>query len=169
MLDTSAGVSATALGRVAQGANRGPYPSAASPDRIFGHDMPLIAPGSPGNSWLMYKVDLAPLPTTARPAARYACTSGLTEPAAAFVFAPLVPQAQRSADARERAVLSDYLLGREMPFPSLGAGSYEQDAMTFDEREKLRLWIQSLSPSTTTVPECGGCGELPATFDAGAP
>jgi hypothetical protein len=161
VLDTSAGVSATALSRIAQGSNTGPRssnPPAAG--HFFGIDMPIVDPGNPGNSWLMYKIDLAPLPPDTGPIPRFACTNGLTEPDVKFVFAPLVPEAQRTADESERAVLSDFILGREMPFPVLSPRGYGDTSLTFDEREKVRLWIKSLVPGGA-IPECGGCGIVP--------
>lgn len=166
VLDTSAGVAATALNRIAQGSNTGPRSlNPPSPGRLFGVDMPIIDPGNPGNSWLMYKVDMARPPVVQLPVPRFACTEGLTEPQQQFVFAPLVPQAQHTADETERVVLSNYILGREMPFPVAIVGSYGEEPLTFEEREIVRLWIKSLVPGGA-VPECGGCGIVPDT-DAG--
>lgn len=179
VLDTSAGVGATALNRIAQGSNTGPRSiNPPSPGRIFGVDMPIIDPGNPGNSWLMYKIDLARLPVVKPQVPKFACTKGLTEPPQKLVFAPLVPQAQRTADESERAILSNYILGREMPFPVAIPGGYSEEPLTFEEREMVRLWIKSLVPGGA-VPECGGCGIVPeadagtsdasSTTDTGAP
>ncbi|HSO33637.1 MAG TPA: hypothetical protein VLT33_13985 [Labilithrix sp.] len=168
-LDTSVGVGATALNRVAQGANRGARSGlVTTSEPLFGVDMPLIDPGSPGNSWLMYKIEMARLPVT-EGTSPIGCTNGLLEPATKLTFSPLATKAQRSADDLERTILSDYILGREMPFPVARPGGYADFALTFDEREKVRLWIQSL-PKGSSVPECGGCGELPQapSADAGA-
>lgn len=166
VLNTSTGVGATALNRVAQGSNRGPRAGAATPSGHFGIDMPIIDPGSPGNSWLMYKIDLASPPVAPLPPPRFACTNGLLEPEVKFVFAPLAQNAQRTADDIERSILSDYILGREMPFPVQSVSDYVDEALTFDEREKIRLWIQGL-PRGSSVPECGGCGVVNPS-DAGA-
>jgi hypothetical protein len=167
VLTTSGGVSATALNRIAQGSNTGGRSSnPASPGRIFGVDMPIIDPGNPGNSWLMYKIDLARQPTLTTPVPNIACSAGLREPATTFAFAPLVPQAQRNADEIERSILSDYILGREMPFPVAAPSFYGDEPLTFDEREKVRIWIKSLAPGGA-LPECGGCRILPDA-DAGA-
>jgi hypothetical protein len=179
VLDTSAGVGATALNRIAQGSNTGGRSvNPPSPGRLFGVDMPIIDPGNPGNSWLMYKIDLARLPVVNPQVPQFACTKGLTEPQQKFVFTPLVPQAQRTADESERAILSDYILGREMPFPVPRPGGYGDEPLTFEEREMVRLWIKSLVPGGA-VPECGGCGIVPdadagksdasSVGDAGAP
>lgn len=167
-LDTSVGVGATALGRVAQGSNRGARSAlVTTSEPLFGVDMPLIDPGSPGNSWLMYKIEMARLPVTEAPNP-IGCTNGLLEPAAkSSTFSPLATKAQRAADDQERTILSDYVLGREMPFPVARPSGYADFALTFDEREKVRLWIQSL-PQGSSVPECGGCGEATRAADAGA-
>lgn len=173
VLDTSAGVGATALNRIAQGSNSGPL-SARPPagQTQFGIDMPIIDPGNPGNSWLIYKVDLARPPTLADTSDKFACTSGLLEPRVPFVFAPLVPQAQRTADDIERSILSDFILGREMPFPPLSATSYFDTSLTFEEREMVRIWIKGLVPGGA-LPECGGCGTYTppdaSTSDASQP
>lgn len=168
VLDTSAGIGATAIGRIAQGSNTGGRSSGApSGSRLFGVDMPIIDPGNPGNSWLMYKIDLARQPTLTQAVPNFACTAGLLETEQKFAFAPLAPGAQRNADEIERSILSDFILGREMPFPSAGAGgSYDTEPLTFDEREKVRIWIKSLVPGAA-MPECGGCGIVPSA-DAGA-
>ncbi|MBS2011808.1 MAG: hypothetical protein JST00_02745 [Deltaproteobacteria bacterium] len=168
VLDTSAGVAATALNRVAQGANTGPLSgSGRSPGRIFGVDMPLVDPENPGNSWLLYKIELARPPVVdAGPKPAFACSAGVREPQVRFAFSPLVPQAQRSADEIERAILDDYVLGREMPFPVPQVGGYSDQALTFEEREIVRLWIQGLRRGSA-IPDCGGCGTLKES-DAGA-
>ncbi|MBX3190223.1 MAG: hypothetical protein KF819_24705 [Labilithrix sp.] len=170
VLDTSAGVANTALSRVAQGANTGPLSGAGTPPgvgRPFGVDMPLIEPGNPGSSWLLYKIELAALPANPAADPGYACTNGLLEPKVAQDFAPLAPQAQRGADAIERAILSDFILGREMPFPFASVKGYEDAPLTFEERQKIRIWIQNLKKGEG-VPECGGCG-IVTPADAGAP
>lgn len=167
ILDTSAGVSATALNRVAQGANTGSLSGGGKdPGKFFGVDMPLIDPESPGNSWLLYKIELARPPTVdAGEKPNFACTAGAREPKVTFSFNPLVPQA-RAADDVERSILDDYVLGREMPFPVVQVGGYSDQALTFEEREIVRLWIQSLRKGAA-IPDCGGCGTLKEP-DAGA-
>jgi len=172
VLDTSAGVSATAIGRVAQGSNTGglagtPVP----PGRVFGVDMPLVDPGNPGNSWLLYKVEMARPPVVdAGAKSNIQCAGGGVAPQTPFAFSPLAREAQRSADEIERGILHDYVPGREMPFPLPSVGGYADQPLTFDEREIIRLWIQGLAPGAA-VPECGGCGIVagpaPAPADAG--
>lgn len=163
ILDTSAGVGATALNRIAQGSNTGGRSGLApSTGKVFGVDMPIIDPGNPGNSWLLYKIDLARLPAVPGPTEkeRFACTNGLLEAQDKFVFELLVPQAQREAVDGERSVLSEFILGREMPFPAtIGRDAYGQRPLGFEEREKVRIWIQNM-PVGGSIPECGGCGSL---------
>jgi hypothetical protein len=60
LLSPPMGVTSTAIGRVAQGANTGPRAVAEPPSHLFGEDMPIVDQASdPSNSWIMYKVLLA--------------------------------------------------------------------------------------------------------------
>src|SRR6185312_16612236 len=158
-LTSSTGVAATALNRVAQESNRGPKSGViADSQRKFGIDMPIIDPGSPGNSWLLYKVELAGPPGPYARVPDYICEAAGSEPPGFSTFTPIAQPAQRGADAIERGILSNYILGTEMPYPLANASDYETVSLTFEEREKIRIWIQSL-PRGSTVPECGGCGD----------
>lgn len=57
LLDTSEGIIHTALGHVSQQANTGSRAgSPVAPGSVFGIDMPIIDPGNPGNSYLVYKM-----------------------------------------------------------------------------------------------------------------
>jgi hypothetical protein len=152
VLATPAGIANTALSRVAHGANTGAVGVAQSAGAMFGVDMPVIDPGNPGNSWLMYKVALAAIPEhpLARPS--NACNAQATSPTP---FVPLVPVSQAS-DA-DRAVLANAVLGTAMP-PVPIATSYAEQALTFDEQEILRLWIARLTPGAA-MGDCSACGE----------
>lgn len=161
VLDSASGVTRTAIGRVAQGANTGGAAAPPEPPgKVFGVNMPLVDPGNPGNSWLLYKVELAPAPVVdAGAPARLACAGPPGAPASAVPapdYFPLVPAAPY-ADEIERAILNDYVLGREMPYPVAQVRSPAEQALTFQEREKIRLWIAQRAP----VEACGGCGEAP--------
>lgn len=161
LLDSSAGVGATALRRVAQGASRGPSSRLSTASaRRFGVDMPIIDAGNPGNSWLLYKVELAPPPVDLVATPTYACQHRADQAPLPFTFLPLAPNAQRYASSNERAILSDFILGREMPFPTLESPRYETLALTFEDREKIRLWISDLRDGQA-LPECGACAPLP--------
>lgn len=180
ILDTSEGLARTALNqRVANGSNNGPASGAATAESSkFGVDMPIIQPGSPGNSWLMYKIDLAPVPVDGR----YAAPSTPTicgpqqppiEPAATPILDPKQVQAllKTGADTlttpdAERSVLSDFILGREMPYPTPAAQeSYFTAPLTQAQRNLVRMWIAR----GAKTPICGGCvvGSTPPPVDAG--
>ena len=77
VLETSEGVRRTALNRASNGSNTGPLAGQGEPPgRLFGVDMPIIDTrngGDPGNSWLLYKVLLAPPPPNPTTAIQPAC------------------------------------------------------------------------------------------------
>ena len=253
ILETVAGVNDTAVNRVANGSNTGALSGRGSaPGPQFGVDMPIIDPGDPGNSWLLYKLLLGQPSDTTKPTAfpscfgtnattvKTACTSALdctghmaatgvtcdtvttklcvegcssdadcragalcdtklftcnTKPptplgggctadtdcgvgwrracaiptgaatgTCVVPFDPLPslaligfpqPQATLMADA-ERGVLSDFVLGREMPYPNMGPNGPNNGnpALTFEELERVRLWIQQgahLPPNECTI------------------
>jgi len=155
VLTTSSGLANTAISRVAQGANTGAV--AGTPrtaGSVFGIDMPLIDPGNPGNSWLLYKVALAKIPEQPLPAPNVTCAAQAQEPSPP-PFVPLVPVSPMTSDA-DRAALDNAVLGAQMPYPSVDVTGYGQQALTFDERENLRLWIAQLKPGAP-LPECGAC------------
>ena len=161
VLDTTIGLKGTALGRAAQGSTTGGTARPLAPGRVFGINMPLVDPGNPGNSWLLYKMLLAPLPKPGRPIS-YTCTVPLAPP---VVYTPNGPYSEAPTDL-ETAVLQDYVPGREMPYPVAGAATiYEQLPLTFNERELVRLWIAQ----GADVPDCQGCrGITDGDRDGGA-
>ncbi len=153
VLTTSLGIAKTAIGRVAQGANTGAASGRAeSPGHIFGVDMPIVAPGSPGNSWLMYKMLLA-VPRgddAGAPALRKRCFPNVDKPNPPidpFGGAPPSAAPFLRLDAMERARLSDLVLGNAMPYPS------PDNAISFAELERVRLWIEQ----GAEVDDCGAC------------
>lgn len=168
LLTTAAGFRRTARGpgdgRVAQGANTGPTDQPPGIPRAFGRNMPLVKPGDPGSSWLLYKVLLAP-PPNAPPSAPYApllCASG---GAPTTDYAPLVDGLAPAPETREQQVLRDAVLGSAMPFPT-GNRDYPSLPLTFAEREKLRLWIRD---GAQVPDDCGVCAAKPGPAqDAGA-
>jgi len=152
VLETSTGVKVTAVGRVAQAANTGGRAAPSAPGKVFGVNMPLIDPGNPSNSWLLYKVLLAQPPTTTTTVPYYACTATL-EAKKAGPYTPIAPYSEAPAQA-ESDVLGGLVLGREMPFPVANPSGYEELPLTFQERQAIRLWIAQ----GAEVTECGGCG-----------
>jgi len=158
-LDSSRGVANTAINRVANGANtsgRGGDPDA--PGRVFGVNMAVIKPFEPDNSWLMYKVELA-RPTTidAGTLPTIVCAPPQGQPAFPPRQGRYVPlaAAYTTADDIDRTVLSDYVLGREMPYPNKPQETTAfETPLTFAEREAIRIWIAQ----GAVVTDCGGCG-----------
>ena len=153
LLSTSLGVAKTAIGRVAQGANTGAASGRAeSPGHLFGVDMPIIAPGSPANSWLMYKMLLSvPRADDAGlPAVRKRCFPNRDKPnppSDPFGGNPPSSAPFLRLDDAERARLSDLVLGNAMPYPS------PDNTISFAELERVRVWIEQ----GAEVDDCGAC------------
>ena len=123
-----------------------------------------MKPEDPGNSWLLYKVLLAP-PPVAPPSVPFTplvCAKG---GAVAPEYRPRAEGITPAPDAREQQVLRDAVLGREMPFPN-GGRDYANLPLTFAEREVLRLWIRD---GARVPDDCGSCsGSASPVGDAGA-
>jgi hypothetical protein len=135
-MTTPQGIQATAIGRVAQGSNTGMQAQAAPPGvlvagqrALFGVDLPIIGPDDPGDSWLTYKLLLAIPPSTTVQENRY----------------PLVTPAWTRMSDAERATLSNYIQGREMPYPSDPSatpdGSTSPAPLSVDELDTVSAWI----------------------------
>jgi hypothetical protein len=168
VLDTSVGLRNTAIGRAAQGSTTGGTSRPLAPGRVFGINMPLVDPGvpdppggNPGNSWLLYKILLAPLPQAGTPLS-YTCTAPLSPPVA---YERLLQTQTDAPTALETSVLQDYVPGREMPYPLAGAATtYGQLPLTFNERELVRMWIAQ----GAKAPDCQGCRSItPEERDGG--
>lgn len=159
ILDSSGGIAGTSIGRVAQGSNTGARAGIAEPPgALFGVDMPIVDPGNPSNSWLMYKLLLAPeqpaADETNGPLTNATCatkTPTLQPP-------PQVTPAPSAISDDERTRLSDYVLGNQMPYPP-NPGSSATDIsnltqdLTHDELERVRAWIAQGAP----VIDCSVC------------
>jgi hypothetical protein len=159
ILQTPIGVVKTAINRAAQGANTGPRSGRGSaPGRVFGIDMPIIdvdnalGVGNPANSWLMYKVLLGTLRPedvdTQKTASK--CGPDAPDPAPVIDY----PFAQPVSD-EERARLANFILGKEMPYPSGTPEGEPTDnpPLTFDELERVRAWIAA-GAQTQDCPAC---------------
>lgn len=186
VLDRQEALRETAIGRLAHATSRTGSTLPSAPSRLFGVDMPLIDPGNPGNSFLLYKIELARppgfdaggMPPTACPLAATGATSdaGATDagapqgdagadsgprgvtpspPYAPLAIAPLY------ADDLERAILSDYVPGREMPYPVPQVTEYRDQALTLEERQRIRIWIAQ-GARLPTSGQCA-CESLPAS------
>ena len=152
-LDDAEGVRRTAVGRAAQQANTGPRAGGgATPGRVFAVDMPLIEPGNPGNSYLLYKLLLAAPPDEpTSPSVRPKCNGGAGSPpvgpfpVASTTYSPL-PEPERQR-------LGNYIRGNAMPFPDRPGMEDRSQNLTFDELERVRAWIAQ----GANVVDCGGC------------
>jgi hypothetical protein len=144
-LDSPAGVSMTAIGQIARGANTGPTSSPQPPSITFGLNMPLIDPGpgspaagNPGDSWLLYKLLMEEPVATASTPYESDCDGGTLAPANT---APAHVVDWQPLAASERCALSSVMCGQAMPPPSSSADGGENTALSSDELERLSLWI----------------------------
>lgn len=146
VLDTGEGVSRTAVGRVSNEANTGARAGVPGPPpAVFGVDMALVDPGSPGTSWLVYKLMMQEVGPSASPAC-----AGRGPPA------QLTGAGDIGLDPAERARLSDLMTGQPMPPPqTAGTASLE-------EIERVSEWIAQGARTA----DCSGCARPIA--DAGA-
>ena len=122
--------------------------------------MPLISAGSPGDSWLLYKMLLALPPSTTPVVKRLKCdgSEGTTPVDTTTLYTAPFSQA---ASADERARLGEVVVGQPMPYPSK-PGAAEDAAfgdplteapLSFDQLERVRLWIAQ----GAKLEECGAC------------
>jgi hypothetical protein len=123
LLDTPEGIIHTALGHVAQEANTGARVGTPGPaGRVFGIDMPIIDPGNPGNSYLVYKMMLL---TQSKPET-YNCL-GYDKPNL------LMDGGDLWLEPQQHSLLSNLMTGQMMPptvpFP------------TTDDVERVSEWI----------------------------
>jgi hypothetical protein len=150
LMTTPQGIQATAMNRVAQGANTGNNATSEPPGLVFGVDMPIITPGAPGQSWLMYKMLLADPPTCSSTPGT-SCDAG--SPGVEANRYPLVTPAWGPMSDDERTTLSDYVQGREMPYPADPSASLDSATapLTWDELDTVSTWIQQ----GATIPGAG--------------
>jgi hypothetical protein len=130
-LSSPSGVRTTAVNQVADESNTGPNSTVAAQlqGTPFGIDMAIIAPNSPGNSWMVYKTLLA------KPAAPSAEAAGFDAGNSSYdqgLTSPITDS--------ERAILSNYILGQSMPYPA-PAMNEPAPGLTEGDIERLSLWI----------------------------
>lgn len=147
-LATPDGIRRTALNRAAQGANRGPVAGAARADSLrFPSDMALVRPFAPGSSYLFYKLLVAgDGAASSRPLSRTCRSDGRRGDAGAAAFSS---ELAAGAGDEELLRLSEHLHGSPMPLPARDS----PPPLTFEELERVRLWISAGAPA----PDCGPC------------
>jgi hypothetical protein len=104
--------------------------------------MPIIDPGNPGDSYLIYKLLLpdedGSIPDAGGASISYTpCASGSVTPP--FDYGP-----GGFASADEAARLTAHVQGRRMPWGDFQAGGgvdVHATPLTLDEIERIRLWI----------------------------
>ncbi len=114
-MTTEDGLRASAIGRVARQLTTGARAGVQPPGAAFAVNMPIIDPGNPGNSYLIYKLLSGGEPDNPDAAG---------DPAAAL-HAPLAPD--------EAARLREQIIGAPMPVNA--------PRLSFGELELVRAWI----------------------------
>ena len=174
ILETPDGILNTLVGatpRVSQESNTGGLAQPASAQgRLFGVDMPLVSanaePGSgnPGASWLMYKVLLGQLRPIDDGLDAGAATCGEDGSVPAPVLQLPTPQPNLMLSPAEQQILSQYILGNQMPYPLNIPANEATPAsevtptsstlpLTFQELERIRAWIAQ----GAVVTQCTSC------------
>jgi hypothetical protein len=150
-LNSSTGITNTAINRIAEGANTGPVAAPYSAaGLIFGIDTPIIDPGTgapaggnPSNSWLIYKLLLAPPSPCPAGSVMDAGPDGGTDAATCNPSAPTVPStydvAWQPLSDDARATLANLVQGFYMPYPP-------GMTLTLDQLEAVSFWIQEGAP-----------------------
>jgi hypothetical protein len=140
LMTTAAGIAATAVGRAAQGDNTGTIAAPEPAALLFALDMPIVDPSAPSDSWLMYKLLMAEPPQCSSTPG-VGCDAGANG-ISLDRYPTLTPEWTPLSDA-ERATLSNYVPGREMPFPvdPSAALSSATSPLTADELELVSTWI----------------------------
>jgi hypothetical protein len=141
LMTTAQGIQMTAVGRVAQGSNTGDNSQSVPPGLVFGVDMPIITPGAPGASWLIYKLLLADPPACSSTPGT-GCDAGA--PGVENNRYPTVTPAWTLRSDSERATLANYVQGREMPYPVDPSAPLDSatSPLTGDELDTVSTWIQ---------------------------
>ena len=124
------------------------------PQPAFPTGMPIIDPGNPGDSYLLYKLllpDMNGAPSAAGSTFPYTACRAVTAPFDYGLGASLAPPDEASR-------LAEHVIGRRMPW-----GDYDDATQSFtqnggtplglDELERVRLWIQQ----GAAVDDCSSC------------
>ena len=153
VLNSAEGIRHTALGVQAAETTTGALSTPLAPQLVFPAGMPIIDPGNPGDSYLLYKL-LLPDEDGSLPDAGGASTS--YTPSCGSVTAPFDYGPGASfASPDEAARLAAHVPGRRMPWGDFDAGAIDTHAtpLTLDEIERIRLWITQ----GAQVDDCSAC------------
>jgi hypothetical protein len=156
LLSTPIGITSTAIGHVANASNTGALAGNANAGRVFGVDMPIIAPGNAGSSFLLYKLIIAPSPPGGwtgegqTPSLRLKCDGSNGTPPH-DPFEPPIPFMYLPDDERDR--LSDLVTGNVMPYPPQPGSTNTKENLSVAEMLRLSAWIQQ----GAKVEDCGAC------------
>lgn len=149
-------IRSTAIGVEAVETTTAALGSPLPPEPAFPTGMPIIDPGNPGDSYLLYKLllpDMNGVPSARGASVVYSACKPITAP---FDYGP----SASFASSDEAARLSAHVPGRRMPWGDFQAdGTFTQGGgtpLTLDEIERIRLWIQQGA-------EIDDCSQCPAT------
>jgi hypothetical protein len=141
LLATEDGIRQTALGVEAHEATTAAPSTPLPPEPAFPTGMPIIDPGNPGDSYLLYKLlvpDTDGAPSASGSTFPYTACRAITPPFDYGLGASLAPP-------DEATRLSAHVIGRRMPWGGTALG--------LDELERIRLWIQE----GAEVDDCSAC------------
>lgn len=158
VLETPDGIRATTIGVEAVEATTAALSTPLPPQAAFPTGMPLVDPGDPGDSYLLYKLllpDSNGVPSASGTSVPYTACRPITAP---FYYGP----GAGFASADEQARLAEHVVGRRMPWGDWNAqahafGTGGGTPLTLDEIERIRLWIQEGA-------EIDDCSTCPATM-----
>jgi hypothetical protein len=142
----------TAIGRVSQESNTGAQAGLGSAPGTapFGVDMPIIDPGNPGNSYLLYKLLLAAGSPALSPnplSCGGTAVTPLPLPVSQATTANPAPTTVALSNS-ERSILNDFIEGEQMPYPP-------NPALAIDELERISTWIAQ-GAQVVPCPNCPG-------------
>ncbi len=143
VLDDPEGMRRTAIAVEAVETTTSARSSPMPPQPAFPTGMPIVDPGSPGDSYLIYKLllpDENGVPNARGASLSYTACNPVTSP---FDYGP----SASFASPEEAARLAEHVIGRRMPWGDWddATKSFTQHGgtpMTLDEIERVRLWIQ---------------------------
>ncbi len=153
VLDTEEGIRHTAIGVQAEEATTAGTTTPLASQSVFPVGMPIIDPGNPGDSFLIYKLlkDDYGVPDASGITLRYDILDcGAIPVAQDYPGTPVTDLGPASSDQHfatpdEGARLANLVVGRRMP--------WGDKALSIDEMERIRLWIAQ----GAVVDDCSAC------------